>query len=144
MDDDILSIEEEFGDLNDPRSRTPAYDLTEMLMVALCAILCGADSWVAIQTWGDGKLKWLRRHIPLEQGIPSHDTFGRVLAALNPKQFEACFIRWMSGLCPTLAGQVVAIDGKSVRGSHQRGERDSPCLGLRLRIGCGTRAGAHG
>jgi predicted transposase YbfD/YdcC len=123
MHDNILSIEEAFGDLKDPRSRTPAYDLTEMLMVALCAILCGADSWVAIQTWGDEKLDWLRRHIPLEQGIPSHDTFGRVFAALNPKQFEACFIRWMTGMCPALTGQVVAIDGKTVRGSHQRGER---------------------
>lgn len=114
--DDADSDEEMHG-------RTPAHDLTGILMVALCAILCGADSWVAIQAWGEEKLDWLRRHIPLEQGIPSHDTFGRVFAALDPKQFEACFIRWMSGLCPALAGQVVAIDGKTVRGSHQRGER---------------------
>ncbi|MGF6605022.1 putative transposase YbfD/YdcC, partial [Paraburkholderia sp. GAS448] len=92
-------------------------------MVALCAVLCGADGWVSIQLWGEEKLDWLRRHMPLAQGIPSHDTFGRVFAALNPKQFEACFIRWMSGLCPALAGQVVAIDGKTVRGSRQRGER---------------------
>lgn len=123
MGDDILSIEEAFGDLKDPRSRTPTHDLTEMLMVALCAILSGADSWMGIELWGQAKLEWLRRHIPLQQGIPSHDTFGRVFAALNPKQFETCFIRWMSGLCPALAGQVVAIDGKTVRGSHQRGQR---------------------
>ena len=123
MQDDILSIEEAFGDLKDPRNRTPAYDLTGMLMVALCAILCGAHSWVAIQTWGDEKLEWLRRHIRLEQGSPSHDAFGREFAALNPKQFETCFIRWMSHLCPALARQVVAIDGKTVRGSHQRSER---------------------
>jgi predicted transposase YbfD/YdcC len=120
---ELLSIEEAFGDLKDPRSRTPAHDLTEMLVVALCAILSGADSWIGIELWGQAKLEWLRRHIPLLQGIPSHDTFGRVFAALNPKQFEACFIRWMSGLCPTLAGQVIAIDGKTVRGSHQRGQR---------------------
>jgi predicted transposase YbfD/YdcC len=119
----LLSIEEAFGDLKDPCSRTPAHDLTEMLVVALCAILSGADSWIGIELWGQAKLEWLRRHIPLLQGIPSHDTFGRVFAALNPKQFEACFIRWMSGLCPTLAGQVIAIDGKTVRGSHQRGQR---------------------
>ncbi|CAE6866802.1 hypothetical protein R75461_08327 [Paraburkholderia nemoris] len=73
-------------------------------MVALCAVLCGADGWVSIQLWGEEKLDWLRQHMPLAQGIPSHDTFGRVFAALNPKQFEACFIRWMSGLCPALAG----------------------------------------
>jgi predicted transposase YbfD/YdcC len=123
MQDDVLSIEEAFGDLSYPRRRTSAHDLTEMLMVALCAILSGAESWVAIQVWGEEKLDWLRRHIPLEQGIPSHDTFGRVFAAPNPNQFEACFIRWMNHLWPALAGQVVAIDGKTVRGSHQRGER---------------------
>jgi predicted transposase YbfD/YdcC len=137
MHDDILSIEEAFGDLKDPRSRTPEYDLSGMLMVALCAILCGADSWVAIQTWGDEKLDWLRRHIPLEHGIASHDTFGRVFAALNPKQFEACFIRWMSHLCPALVGQVVAIDGKTVRGSLQRGER---AIHLVSAYGCGLGA----
>jgi len=119
MHDDVLNIEEAFGDLKDPHSRTPAHDLTQMLVIALCAILSGADSWIGIELWGNAKLDWLRRHIPLEHGIPSHDTFGRVFAALNPKQFEACFIRWMSGLCPTLAGQVVAIDGKTVRGSRQ-------------------------
>ncbi|MFL9998159.1 ISAs1 family transposase [Paraburkholderia sediminicola] len=65
----------------------------------------------------------MRGHIPLEHGIPFHDTFGRVFAGLNLKQFEECFIRWMGGLCPALAGQVVAIGGKTVRGSRQRGER---------------------
>jgi predicted transposase YbfD/YdcC len=109
--------------LTDPRSRTSAYDLTQMLVVALCAILSGADSWVAIQIWGEEKLEWLRGHIPLERGIPSHDTFGRVFAALDPKQFEACFIRWMSHLFPALADQVVAIDGKTVRGSRQADQR---------------------
>jgi hypothetical protein len=123
MHEDVLSIEEAFGDLKDPRSRTPAHDLMEMLMVALCAILSGADSWIGIELWGQTKLDGLRRYIPLEQGIPSHDTFRRVFAALNPKQFEACFIRWMGHLCPALTGQVVAIDGKTVRGSHGRGQR---------------------
>jgi predicted transposase YbfD/YdcC len=123
MHDDVLNIEEAFGDLKDPRSRTSAHDLTEMLAVALCAILAGADSWIGIELWGKAKLDWLRRHIPLEHGIPSHDTFGRVFAALDPEQFEACFLRWMSGVCPTLAGQVVAIDGKTVRGSRQGDQR---------------------
>ena len=123
MHDDVLSIEEAFGDLQDPRSRTPAHRLTEMLTVALCAILSGADSWIGIEVWGLEKLGWQRRHIRLKHGIASHDTFGRVFAGLDPKQFEACFIRWMSQLCPALAGLVVAIDGKTVRGSHQRGQR---------------------
>ena len=126
MDEQLLSIEAAFGDLEDPRRRTPAYDLTEMLVVALCAILSGAESWLAIQTWGDEKLEWLREYIELPQGIPSHDTFGRVFAALNPKQFEACFIRWMSPLFPALTGQVVAIDGKTVRRSFDRQNGRSP------------------
>jgi hypothetical protein len=62
-------------------------------MVAVCAILSGADSWVGIQTWGSGKLDWLRRYVPLENGIASHDTFWRVLVSLNAKQLESCFIR---------------------------------------------------
>ncbi|WP_321899964.1 ISAs1 family transposase [Paraburkholderia heleia] len=74
------------------------------------------------QVWGEEKLDWLRRHFALEQGIPSHDTFGRVFAALDPIQFEACFVRWMSRLFPSLADQVVAIDGKTVRGSHRNGQ----------------------
>jgi len=119
----ILSVGQAFGDLRDPRSRKPAHGLTDMLVVALCAILSGADSWLGIQLWGETKLDWLRRAMPLPHGIPSHDTFGRVFAALNPAQFERCFIRWASSLCPALAGQVVAIDGQTVRGSHRGAER---------------------
>ncbi|CAE6737009.1 ISAs1 family transposase ISTha2 [Paraburkholderia domus] len=120
MQEDVLSIEEAFGD---PRSRTPSHDLTEMLVVALCAILSGADSWVAIQTWAEAKLDWLRGYLPLVNGIASHDTFGRVFAALDAQQFEACFMRWTTHLCPALADQVVAIDGKTVRGSHRGDQR---------------------
>lgn len=116
------------------RAGTPAHDLTEMLVVALCAILCGADNWFAISVWGEAKLDWLRRYVPLKQGIPSHDTFGRVFAALDPRQFEACFIRWVSRLCPALADQVAAIDGKTVRGSRQAGQR---AIHLVSAYGCG-------
>ncbi|BAX60971.1 ISAs1 family transposase [Burkholderia stabilis] len=118
LQQDVLSIEEAFGGLTDPRSRPSPHDLREILLVSLCAILSGADSWVAIQIWGESKLDWLRRYVPLEHGIPSHDTFGRVFAALDPLEFEACFVRWMRGLCPALADEVVAIDGKTVRGSR--------------------------
>ncbi|CAG4885707.1 ISAs1 family transposase ISAzo3 [Paraburkholderia saeva] len=97
------------------------HDLTEMLVVALAAILSGADSWVGIALWGQGQLEWLRRYLPLRNGIASHDTFGRVFAALDARQFEACFVRWVSGICPAVAGQVVAIDGKTVRRSHGMG-----------------------
>lgn len=71
----MFILEEAFGDLKDPRRRGPVHDLNEMLMVALCAILCCADSWVAIQIWGEEKLDWQRRHTSLPNGIPSHDPF---------------------------------------------------------------------
>ena len=119
----VLGIQEAFGDLKDPRSRTPTHNLEEMLMVALCAILCGAETWVGVQIWAQGKLEWLRRFVPLCNGVPSHDTFGRVFAALDARRFEACFIRWMSALTPTLTGQIVAIDGRTVRRSYGRGQR---------------------
>ena len=118
-----LTVYEAFDELVDPRSRQPTHNLMEMLIVVLAAVLSGADSWLGIEIWGRAKLKWLRRFLSLQHGIPSHDTFGRVFAALDASHFEACFVRWVQGICPAVAGQVVAIDGKTVRGSKQRGER---------------------
>ena len=69
-EESVLSIQEAFGDLKDPRSRTPTHNLQEMLVVALCAILCGAETWVGIQIWAQGKLEWLRRFVPLCNGVP--------------------------------------------------------------------------
>lgn len=97
--------------------------MLELLTVALLAILCGADSFVGIETWGKAKRSWLQERLSLRHGIASHDTFGRLLVARDPQKFEACFIRWVSGICLVLTGQVVAIDGKTVRGSRQRGVR---------------------
>ena len=86
--------------------------------MALCAITSGADNWVTVVEWGSMKLDWLRRWLPFANGIASHGTFSRVFSLLDAKGFEACFIGWMQQLCPALQGQLVSIDGKSVRGSH--------------------------
>jgi predicted transposase YbfD/YdcC len=110
-----------FDELEDPRSRACAHRLDELLLVALCAITSGADSWVTVVDWGRMKLDWLRRWLPFANGIASHDTFSRVFSLLDAKRFEACFIGWMQQLCPALQGQLIAIDGKSVRGSHDSG-----------------------
>lgn len=110
-----------FGDLPDPRiDRCKRHDLLEVVTVALCAVLCGADTWVDVAEFGRSKEPWLRTCLALPNGIPSHDTFGRVFAALDPTAFETAFLGWVQALATTTAGQVVALDGKTLRRSHDR------------------------
>jgi len=104
--------------LPDPRKRACPYPLNELLFVALCGVCSGANGWVDVTDWARLQIDWLKRHLPFANGIASHDTFSRVFKLLDPRKFEASFIRWMQPLCPTLAGDWIAIDGKSVRGSH--------------------------
>lgn len=113
---------ESVAELKDPRSRSCAHPLDELLLVALCAVTSGADSWVSVVKWAVLKVDWLRQFLPFANGIASHDTFTRVFSLLDAQSFEACFIRWMQDLCPSLKGQLIPIDGKSVRGSHDGGE----------------------
>jgi predicted transposase YbfD/YdcC len=110
-----------FEGLRDPRviGRT-AHALTDILFLALCAVVCGMDDWESIEEWGKERLDWLRRFAEFKNGIPSHDTISRVFAVLDSAAFQACFIKWMGTLCPSLDGQLVAIDGKTMRGSHHR------------------------
>jgi predicted transposase YbfD/YdcC len=117
------SLLKAFEGLSDPRSRECPHHLDELLLVAICAILSGAEGWVAVAEWGRIKLEWLRRFLPFANGIASHDTFTRVFELLDAQVFESCFIRWMQHLCPSLAGEVIAIDGKSVRRSHDGEKR---------------------
>lgn len=113
-----ISLLEAFEELRDPRARECAYQLEELLLAAICAVISGAESWTSVVEWSEMKLDWLRQHLPFSNGIASHDTFGRVFSLLDAQQFEACFIRWIGGLCPSLNGHHIAIDGKCVRGSH--------------------------
>jgi predicted transposase YbfD/YdcC len=115
----LAKLVESFSDMPDPRvvGRTD-HHLLDILVLTVCAVVCGADDWEAVEMWGDAKLEWLRQYIPLKNGIPSHDTIGRLFAAMNSATFQACFTRWVSTICDSLVGQVVAIDGKTMRGSH--------------------------
>lgn len=113
------SLLEAFAELRDPRGRECEHKLEELLLVAICAVISGAESWTSVSEWGRLKLDWLRQHLPFTNGIASHDTFGRVFTLLSARQFETCFLRWMEQLCPSLEGRHLAIDGKSVRRSHQ-------------------------
>lgn len=112
-----MTLTEAFAELPDPRTG-PAqrHDLTEMILMALCAVLCGADSWVDVADWAEDDEAWLRCYLVLAHGTPSHDTFGRVFRLLDGKAFEASFRTWIGGLAGAVAG-VVAIDGKTACGS---------------------------
>jgi predicted transposase YbfD/YdcC len=117
------SIVEHFGGLEDPRvERTKRHSLLAIITIALCEVICGADNWVEIAELGRAHLTWYASFLDLPYGIPSHDTFGRVFAALDPVQFEACFRAWVHALVQTLGPQVVALDGKALRGAHNAGE----------------------
>jgi hypothetical protein len=117
------SISRHFAGLTDPRlDRTKEHRLVEIVTIALCAVLCGADDWVAIETFGHAKEAWLRTFLALPGGIPSHDTFGRVFARLDPEEFRACFLAWVRSVTgPEVGAGIVAIDGKTARRSHDRG-----------------------
>ncbi len=115
------SIGEHFAALPDPRvDRTKRHSLHDVLVIAICGVICGADDWVSIEQFGNDKKEWFRSFLSLPNGIPSHDTFGRIFAALNPKAFAECFTSWVSSLAELTDGEVVAIDGKTLRRSFDR------------------------
>ncbi len=115
------SIGAHFASLTDPRvERSKDHLLADLVTIALCAVICGADGWVAVETFGRAKEGWLRTFLALPNGIPSHDTFGRVFARLDPAEFRRCFLAWVRAVVPATAGQIVALDGKTLRRSHDR------------------------
>jgi predicted transposase YbfD/YdcC len=111
-----------FANLDDPRNGpAQVHELLDMIVLAICAIICGADHWTEVEAFGKAKLAWLSTFLALPGGIPSHDTFGRLFRHLDPEAFEASFRQWTVGLRQRIAGEVVPIDGKCLRGSHDRG-----------------------
>lgn len=117
----LASIEAHFADLEDPR-RTflNAYPLITIITIALCGVIAGAETWTDIESFGHSKQQWLRRYLDLQNGIPSHDTFGRVFALLNPEQFQTCFLSWVQAIFEVSNGQVIAVDGKQLRHSYDK------------------------
>ncbi len=111
-----VSIARYFAGLPDPRvDRTKKHSLGDILVITLCAVICGADSWAEVETFGKAKLAWLRTFLALPNGIPSHDTFHRVFARLDPAAFGRCVAAWMAAACDAADLRHVAIDGKACR-----------------------------
>ncbi|QAU23227.1 ISAs1 family transposase [Dyella sp. M7H15-1] len=115
------SFIDHFSRIEDPRiERHKRHDLMDILVLVVCAVISGAEGWLAIQEFGYNKLDWLRRFVPLRHGVPSHDGIAYVMARLSPTQFTRCFCDWVASIKTELGDEVIAIDGKTVRGSQNR------------------------
>jgi predicted transposase YbfD/YdcC len=115
------SLEEHFGDMPEPRVVGRCdHLLIDIIMIAICAVLCGAETWEEVEEFGRSKEVWLRQFLELPCGIPSHDTFRRVFSLLDGQLFQERFMRWVESVFGVGRGQVIAIDGKTLRRSHNR------------------------
>ncbi|MCP4459917.1 MAG: ISAs1 family transposase [Cytophagales bacterium] len=120
------SIADHFSKLTDPRiDRKKKHKLIDIFVIAICAIICGANDWVAIESFGKAKYKWLKTFLELPNGIPSHDTFGRVFSLVSPSEFQNCFVNWVRAAFEVSKGELIAIDGKKLRRSHDRSSNKS-------------------
>ena len=109
-----------FADLRDPRvERTREHLLEEILLITIAAVLSGANGWNEIEDYAHSKHAWFKSFLTLPSGIPSHDTFNRVFSALDPEELEKGFVAWVSSIAKLTAGEVVAIDGKTLRGASE-------------------------
>ena len=116
-----LALIEHCASREDPRvERSKLHPLLSIITIAICAVIGGAESWDDIELFGEAKAEWFATFLDLPHGIPSHDTFHRVFAALDPVRFRSCFVSWMEAVPAVLPAQVIAVDGKTLRRSHDR------------------------
>jgi predicted transposase YbfD/YdcC len=117
----VARISDYFGGLHDPRvERSRRHQLLDIIVIAICAVIAGADGWTDVEAFGKAKRKWFKTFLTLPNGIPSHDTFGRVFARLDPTEFQNAFLQWVQAINTLTQGQIVAVDGKTLRRSHDR------------------------
>jgi predicted transposase YbfD/YdcC len=111
---------EHFSAIQDPRADNSQHILVEIITIAVCAAICGANNWVEVEIFGKAKQDWLATFLELPNGIPSHDTFGRVFGLIDAEQFQSCFLKWVQTASDRTEGQIVPIDGKKLRRSHDK------------------------
>ena len=117
------TIEQHFSEIKDPRvERTKRHLLIDIITLTLCAVISGAETWEDIEFYGNCKDKWFKKFLKLPHGIPSHDTFNRVFARLDPEQLQKCFLNWVKSISSLIPGTIVAIDGKTLRHSYDRSD----------------------
>jgi len=113
----VISIGVHFEELPDPRHHNKKHKLIDIMTIAICASICSADTFKQIEDFGNAKIKWFKKFLELPFGIPSHDTFGRVFACIDPKEFQRCFINWVQAIQEVMEGEIIAVDGKTLRRS---------------------------
>ncbi len=120
----LATLKRSFESLEDPRHQNSIdHLLIDILTLTICAVICGADSWIDVQNYGLAKQEYLQTFLTLPNGIPSHDTIERLFARLHPTQLQQCFLNWIQEAFEISSGQLIALDGKTLRGSYARGER---------------------
>jgi predicted transposase YbfD/YdcC len=118
----IGRITEHFGRVSDPRiGNATRHKLIDLIVIAICAVICGADGWSDVALFGKSEFKWFKTFLELPHGIPSHDTFGRVFGLINPDEFRRSFLEWVKAIQKLTQGEVIAIDGKQLHGSKDEG-----------------------
>jgi predicted transposase YbfD/YdcC len=143
MDETCFSLVECFANVSDPRvDRTKLHKLVDILVIAVCAVVAGSDTFEAMELFGNAHEEWFTTFLSLPNGIPSQDTFERVFSRINPVEFRNCFADWTRGLAGIFKDEIIAIDGQTLRGAKRPGQTSSPvhmvsawAVGLRLVLG---------
>jgi hypothetical protein len=120
------SLVQHFQEIKDPRvERTKKHQLTDILVIAILAVIAGAQGWEDMENYGISKKQWLEKFLALPHGIPSDDTFRRVFEFINPEELNRCFLQWVETLVTKMGGEIIPIDGKTIRGSYDRNQGKS-------------------
>lgn len=114
------TIDSYFAAIEDHRHHNKLHRLVDVIIIAICGVIAGADTYEQIENFGKKRKRWLSKFLELPHGIPSHDTFGRIFERINPSEFQRCFMQWIKSVAENTKGQVIAIDGKTLRRSHDR------------------------
>ncbi len=116
----IPSISKHFSQIQDPRRDNKRHKLIDIITIAICGVICGADSYEHIVVFGKAKYDWLKDFLELPHGIPSSDTFERIFTRIDPEEFKSSFMSWIDAICTLTEGEIVSIDGKTLRRSHDK------------------------
>lgn len=127
IDESVPSLVDYLGDIPDPRiEKKNRHKLVDVLVISICAVICGAEHWTEMEDFGECKVNWFSSFLDLPNGIPSHDTFGRVFSLIDPEQLQQCYMDWIQGFMKGVDVHHICLDGKTVRGSAHTPDNKKP------------------